>query len=1597
MPTIAIICSIDEIVPYSLGDQPNNLRHFSLNLSVSFTNDSAGGVPASPNVFMPWRWTLNRLKFLASTGAAGTAPAGTPAVPVIVNPVPLPVPAAVQGTLEARFADPNPPDPPNPRYYCWSDQPGGQAPAGAPAPPLENWSRVLAHASTWPAPVPPALNLSFHFTIPSDQLNAPAQRLFAAPEFTVDGVTYTLQNLPAAAASGHSAFAWTYATAGGPAPQPGDPVYQAFQQEYVLQPLPSAAAVANPGPFFDFNTYWIAPAPGANPAPEAVASEDWRSNLESKATDAFDLVQRVLVVLRTDQTNATTLLDGVDPTIVWKALVAALRDNADFGLRYAPDGLNTLRFVLQRPSVVKVRKLSESDFAILESALANAVPPPPQTFSDYWNSKLKAVTGVDVTRAPKDTMSVLNAADSLQRAVASTGVLASLLYQQWDDFLKASPAAKTLWGFISQAVRDELTTLSTSRTLRSRMLQANLGGDGPDIAVWKALTDLSLAVSGGYTVEIAQIMTNLEMLIPAWFRKRFGLPPVDPPHESLFAGRQPAVVGWTVDLSAKLHDDAATFQDLLFHNSVQQPTRGSHPIIVQIGDTADPEDNSATPLSDLSRRIAGVGLLVREKPHNGNNPLWTCANIANLHSDVNPGGGLIANNAIAPLRQKKRNNLKQPVLAYSGGSLVAQADTNPASDAFPARDAFADQNPNTTSLFRYSNDTDNTVPTVTVNGNQLSIAAYNAPTGTVVDDWQRVPSLKTGRSYQLLPFMVGNNGALPFKLLAAGNPTVGNPGALVTPQGFDATGLDAFIRTIKYARRVAVGPARIGNDGPAQGQLPPIPSTVVPLVRDFQPAAGTSTTPLLLLWNTPANDYSSFTFTLRPPACDRDTFEHWVAGLDDLPPDPVPAHSKFFRNTLIAVATAQTLFAAKTLNDPSAPDLSIDDPAVTAFTLTLTQIYPPPAAGTQPLKVPSIGMFSPKPLASPLDASSAQSLMTCVQDSGIPIKCSILPGGPGTGPAALNPDGSVVIPEGQIWSLSVAPVIPLQSANFEGLALTTPPATFDLLIEAATTGAFAPGADTSTFAAELFNNLALAVDSKRSLTATIQPAQHTNWDLIHNIDIRKQAWRWMGRPLGALPAEWTNHQSGPALDAAPVLEPMNSRMWEIASFAERDDEDCAITQRACNFTALAAANLDTSDLSADTRAQYYRFGIDAHSRYEGLPGLLLAPVQARITDAGATTSTPWRRCVVPPVVPPADPPPLAPSPAIPISSALPRPKVLFAIPLLEPAPIVNPPQTPGILVVSNEQWFDQWGLAEELTATLDQARDPSVPLAVPTSQANPIPESGPNPILSASRFKDLVPNDLGPTAPLDPMGATFDQGTSSALFANTTFELNPSNLGLPASGVEHFLARVRFNRSVRGDHFGLNQVQSQASDPFQIEFHPGDRQINAIQGGVTTATDVATLRFTTSVIPAPDANSHPTAVLSFSNPAGAVQLQSGPPQSGLFDLSHLQLWALLFTKIQDVTGKARLSCVSIFVQEPSNPQEFIWQDSDTPSSVIDRTNCLVYLVEVLTVQPAALLPFRGGIRAAADLLLPAPVPSQQPGDTPARKQRLFITPVLPQP
>jgi hypothetical protein len=283
---IAIICTIDELRPYSLAaaaaNPPVQKRYFSLNLSVALIGAAGNPVPA---IFQPWLWNNVTLNAYADNGAQGAAPAGNAVTASLLPPSATQLAAGSRDAIIARlgtsYANPHA----DPNYFYWADQPGAtlDVPSG------QNWSRLLAHASTYTAPIPHSLNLTFLFTVPVSSLVGMA-RLFVAPAFTAGGTAYTVGAAPAVApAPATNTFLWAYAN------PPAGYGMAAYQPEFRF---PGAAAGTG---FINLDNYWVATENGLAPAgapPESAASEDWRTTLEYRAAEAFDLPQRVLVALR---------------------------------------------------------------------------------------------------------------------------------------------------------------------------------------------------------------------------------------------------------------------------------------------------------------------------------------------------------------------------------------------------------------------------------------------------------------------------------------------------------------------------------------------------------------------------------------------------------------------------------------------------------------------------------------------------------------------------------------------------------------------------------------------------------------------------------------------------------------------------------------------------------------------------------------------------------------------------------------------------------------------------------------------------------------------------------------------------------------------------------------------------------------------------------------------------------------------------------------------------------------------------------------------------------------------------------------------------
>jgi hypothetical protein len=804
MSTIAIVCTLNELRPYSIQSVNSGakMRYFSVNVSVSFV--PPGGGQPTPEVFQPWQWKPappnTSIVISAYTDNLAAGAMNPPAGAMISQGFITPLTSAttllnatgpiISDRLTQNYTD----NQNNPDYFVWVDQPGNPPPPG---PQGENWSRLLAHASTYTAPIPHALNLTFLLKIPAAQLQ---NRLFIAPLFAARGATYTPNPNGPKTPDQFGGVEWTYQNPPGPT--------SVFQREFALQDLTPQVSKS----YIDFDTYLIATANGQdlpNP-PESAASEDWRATLERRAAEAFDLPQRTLLALRNlyfpASGPATPLPKPADLMNIRDAVLAAMRDSADLGLRFAPDGTNLLLYVLQRAA----KTLTADDTNKYTAALIKADSG--VTISG-WKNTLTTVFGLstinDAIKDSSQTRSVLNTLDTVRTALAQDDNLALLLFNQWD----AALTGIANWASIRLAVQQELKDLSSSRTLRSRYLLANLGGADASVAIWKALIDMH-GVSG-YANEKKQINLNFSALLPAYFRGRM-IESTSPPYDQLFNKRLP-VAAWPTaaglpvpDLSTSLQADASKTD--LAPDSSTQPTRVPHPAIIQIGDTKTVDD-----LTDPNRQISGVGLLIQER--NGNTTFWTSANVANVYVRTTSGTPPVAtftqclSGMFVPVRATTRNNLKQPFLTYNNGSLVGQdalvdqngAQSDPASDDMePGGGVF----PTSTDkddwqhLFQYRLDPPNCQ--VTLKANNLEIPTFVQPNGS---DWKRVPSLKVNQSVQemFLPFVIGAGGALP-PLLAV---SLDDPITPVTPikfaNNFSGSGLNGYLRTITYLRRVGRG------------------------------------------------------------------------------------------------------------------------------------------------------------------------------------------------------------------------------------------------------------------------------------------------------------------------------------------------------------------------------------------------------------------------------------------------------------------------------------------------------------------------------------------------------------------------------------------------------------------------------------------------------------------------------------------------------------------------------------------------------------------------------------------------------------------------
>jgi hypothetical protein len=139
------------------------------------------------------------------------------------------------------------------------------------------WRNTVAHASTWPRPIPQGLNLSFEVGVPQASLNG-VDSVLIYPRFTNDAVDPTVANLyqPLPPGEPWNSYAAKYTNS---------PRW-AYQSPCPVQPKQSSGLV-------DPASYWIM----KDATAASDSTSDWRQSVEALIENRFDYLPRMLGIL----------------------------------------------------------------------------------------------------------------------------------------------------------------------------------------------------------------------------------------------------------------------------------------------------------------------------------------------------------------------------------------------------------------------------------------------------------------------------------------------------------------------------------------------------------------------------------------------------------------------------------------------------------------------------------------------------------------------------------------------------------------------------------------------------------------------------------------------------------------------------------------------------------------------------------------------------------------------------------------------------------------------------------------------------------------------------------------------------------------------------------------------------------------------------------------------------------------------------------------------------------------------------------------------------------------------------------------------------
>ena len=1158
---LILLCSAERIPSW---DEGNNLA-FGLNLSVAIDDrwdgTAAGATARKPQILKPWAWpAIDKIRVfrLDANGRRlrDSNGADLPAIDadVLFGLTPArrrAIGNALNAGLENKYGESSGDD----RNLLWQISPDRIQKLG---PSSKPWHTLVGKLSTYPFPVPQALNLSFFFRATLDR--DAVKQVFAAPVLK---------------ASGTAAF---------PA-SPASPVAPASGSDIRIQTCPydgatdiaveahSAPCVVDSpvqGTFLNPVTQWV-----GNPGNNNHFDEDWLSLLEGRLADVLDLSRELIEFLK-DPAMAPVLAADDNLRQTAEMAIAALADIVGPGWQEGPEGGNLMSLLLGdagAPPLTNddVQKLNGTSLyadikeqrSVLRAVLGPAVDyallrdEPPRIAIEQTIAELEAIRG-SVLSAGKDRLVI--------------PILASAQWKLWFD--RANIANK-------EARLQALTAAAAKYPdLRRALSMSNLGRYWDDFL--KCLT--------------APDSTGRDLVakgVPAFFQfymaQRFGLPVpmvagVQAPARPVDFSPGVRVVPSTLAAALLAHAAARgkiAADSVVLPAAPTQPNETPHPITLQVDQLAAIPDETAG-FTDLLNRFSGVAFLMKDSTAAN----WQCLNYAELGAG---GNALEAGSppALIPYRITYRNNLRQVCASYDNQPLIA--------DSPLSHDEMVGW----------------------VNGPETAQFAVLLNLGYSTNAVAKMPRLTYGRKYEFAVFAITNCGTIPRKV-ADSSPYVLKAGL---PRNADAAAVIRSV-TYQRRVRIGALRIHDRDDASQPLTTAAIPDDVQPLARDIAvlatreltwaaatapPAPGAAARheqmPLILLSPDGWKGTKAVSGGIHLPGVHWDCWNRWLE--DGSGAGKINADA---RAAVIADFFRQAKSNSELPKGSTGPSLAVDDPALERwlyFELLECKSdgnLAPLAARTRewiPIPGPGAGdtgLNSQRAKAAPFVCEWTDQ----AAQQGVTLEAGVV---------------RIRILRGKIYRLGIFAVLSQAGkARFADgiLDLATP--VFDNAGHAVTNATALPnprdGGNSYYVVSPQFFALEAATEELPNGdsvyagmtlgTAANQPGQiEVNMAAISpsvaRVDLRRQVWRWQGR----------NTRMHPSLvSATPARADLDD--WEAVEFGDRDDSDSTAAQMLPTPTAGGARKfrytetLQTSKGDFDLRSLHFRFAATAYSRYKGL-------------------------------------------------------------------------------------------------------------------------------------------------------------------------------------------------------------------------------------------------------------------------------------------------------------------------------------------------------------------------------------------------------------